>query len=45
MTTQTTPVRVQCKGSFGRTSWAVVPARGLNTALRGGEADPWTHSP
>lgn len=45
MTTKTTPVRVQCKGSFGRTSCGIVPSGGLNTALRGDEADPWTHSP
>ena len=47
MTTKTTPVRVQCKGSFGRASWDVVPAGGLNAALRDSEAeaDRWTHSP
>ena len=37
MTTKTTPVRVQCKGTFGRTSCEIVPAGGLNTAWRGGE--------
>jgi hypothetical protein len=47
MTTKTTPVRVQCKGTFGLTSCEIVPAGGLNTALRDGEAeaDRWTHSP
>jgi len=47
MTTKTTPVRVQCKGAFGRTSCEIVPPGGLNTAWRDGEAeaDRWTHSP